>query len=190
MQEIDSAPASPAEEKKADHRTMGEVLEPSSMLLIGVDPELAAELAALAESEGCELVHLELKSGTLKVVLDRLEGGVTIEHCQKVARQASALLDAADFGKGRYFLEVGSPGLDRPLYAAKDYRRFQGHLARVTFRAAEDGARKTVIGRLESLEADVLTLVEEKTSRKGVPSGQSFEIPLAKIDKARLEIEL
>lgn len=159
------------------------------MELIGVDRELAEELAALAESEGCELAVLEFKSGTLRVVLDRPDG-VTLDHCQRVSRQASPILDAADFGKGRYLLEVSSPGLDRPLYGPRDYERFSGQLAKVTLRDPEDGARKTVIGRLQGFRDGIVTLVEERASKKGPVTGRSFELPLTSIETARLEIEI
>jgi hypothetical protein len=78
------------------------------------------ELAAIAESVGCELVRVEFKGGVLRLMLDREPGserlGVSHEDCANVSRQASALLDVVDFGPARYTLEVTSPGLDRPLY--------------------------------------------------------------------------
>lgn len=149
-----------------------------------IDPSVEAELAAVAAAAGCELVHLERKGATLRLVLDKPEG-VNLSDCEAVSRQASALLDAYDFGTGRYTLEVSSPGLDRPLYRPDDFERFLGRLARVSFRPAETGARRTVIGRLTSFnrESGEVELVETTTR-------QSVLVPLAAIEAARLEIEL
>ncbi|HRU10899.1 MAG TPA: ribosome maturation factor RimP, partial [Thermoanaerobaculia bacterium] len=114
-----------------------------------IDAELVAELESLAAASGCELVHCEFKGGVLRLFIDRPDG-VTLEDCEHVSRQASALLDVADFGSSRYTLEVSSPGLDRQLYRPRDYQRFAGRRVRVTYRPEAAEARKrTVVGRLE-----------------------------------------
>lgn len=156
--------------------------------------DLRAEAAAIAEQEDCSLLLLEQHGKTLRVVLDRLEGAVTLEHCTAVSRQLSAFLDVVDFGKERYTLEVSSPGLDRPLLQAGDYTRFQGQLARITYRRPEDDHKQTVVGRIDELisEGDgaktrVMVTVPP-VGRKGVET--RHDIPLAGILTARLEPEL
>ncbi|MCB1056592.1 MAG: ribosome maturation factor RimP [Acidobacteria bacterium] len=156
-----------------------------------MSPELVAELEEIAQAEGCELWHVEFKGGRLRVILDHPEA-VTLAHCEHVSKQVSNLLDVEDFGQGRYTLEVSSPGLDRQLYRPRDYERFLGHLARVTFRPPEDPTRKTVVGRMERFEDGVLTLVEDRGVDKKTrrPQTATHEIPLSTIEVARLEIEL
>jgi ribosome maturation factor RimP len=147
-----------------------------------LDPQLADDLAALAAAHGCELLHAEFVQRTLRLVLDRPEG-VTLADCERVSREASALLDASGFGGARYLLEVSSPGLDRPLYRPEDYDRFAGRLGRVTFRPPDAARKRTVVGRLEGRSPDgheVLVHVDDETMR----------IPLAWVAAARLEIEL
>jgi ribosome maturation factor RimP len=147
-------------------------------------PQLTAELAAVAEAQGCELLHAEFRAGKLLLVLDR-EGGVRLEDCEAVAKQASPLLDVADFGRGRYTLEVSSPGLDRPLYRRDDFERFLGRRVRVRFRDPATGKRATVVGRLAEFRraADEITLSE-------LESGQDLALRLSDVELARLEIEL
>jgi ribosome maturation factor RimP len=147
--------------------------------------ELLAELSEVAEAQGCELLHAEYRSGTLRLILDR-EGGVRLEDCEAVSKRASALLDVVDFGAGRYTLEVSSPGLDRQLYGPRDYRRFVGRRVRVRFVDPATGRRATVAGRLAEFrdEADgeiVLSETEAKTDRV---------VKLADVQMAKLEIEL
>lgn len=159
------------------------------MALKDLDPSLLDELEAITEGEGCELVHAEFRGGTLRIVLDRPDG-VTLRHCERVSKQASALLDVLDFGSKKYVLEVGSPGLDRPLYRPEDYQRFTGKLARVTVQHPEDGARSTLVGRLQGFDGEIVTLQEERATKRGTEAGETFSIRLADIEKARLEIEL
>lgn len=157
-----------------------------------IDDELRQELADIAESVACELYHVRFAGNRLQIFLDRPDGGVTLEHCQDVSRQVSALLDVHDFGKQRYLLEVSSPGLDRELFTARDYKRFLGHLARVTFTNA-DGRKETVTGRLQdwiqerdneqSAHGDALVVEQEETAAQ-------LRIPHHSIRTARLEIEI
>jgi ribosome maturation factor RimP len=149
------------------------------------DPALRAELAGVAESAGCELVHVEWKAGVLRLVIDRADGGVSHQHCATVSRQASALLDVLDFGSGRYTLEVSSPGLDRPLYRPEDYGRFVGRLARITYQPPGEGKR-TVLARLREYEpaGGGRAIVDDEQS------GALLVIPLSQILRARLEVEL
>lgn len=150
-----------------------------------VDPELEAELAAIARASGVELAKVEVKGNVLRLILDRVEGdrGVTLDDCEAVARQASGLLDVVDFGKSRYVLEVSSPGLDRELYGRRDYARFSGRLARVTFED-EEGRRKTVIGRLGGLDEAAGTVTLD------IETQGELAVALDRIRKAKLEIEL
>jgi ribosome maturation factor RimP len=150
-----------------------------------VEPELTAEFASIAHASGCELVHAERKGNVLRLFIDR-ETGVSLGDCEQVAKHVSAYLDVVDFGKSRYVLEVSSPGLDRQLYGPRDYARFVGRLARVTF-ADPEGKKRTVVGRLQAFDPEpapgVATVVVE-------PKGEALSLKLTEIRLARLEIEL
>ena len=94
---------------------------------------------------------------------------------------------AADWGHGRYTLEVSSPGLDRELYGPRDYQRFVGRRVRVRYLDPETRQRATVIARLADFRATAeggeiqLTESEDRRDRT---------LRLADIQQARLEIEL
>ena len=153
--------------------------------------ELVPELEQVAESTGCELVHVELKGAVLRLFLDKPEG-VTLADCERVSKQCSALLDVLDFGSQRYVLEVSSPGLDRQLYRPKDYERFVGRLARVTVVDPETSKKRTVVARLHEFRPGAdpgdpqgaeVVLADDRT-------GAQETIPLRAVKTARLEIEL
>jgi ribosome maturation factor RimP len=150
--------------------------------------ELQPELEQIATANGCELVHVELKGGVLRLILDKPEG-VTLADCEVVAKQSSAYLDVADFGKSRYVLEVSSPGLDRELYKPADVERFLGKLARVAIIDPENGKKRTVIGRLHELQpAD--SVGDSKVVVTDDKTGERTEVLWKDIRNVRLEIEL
>ncbi|OZV12939.1 hypothetical protein CIW83_06935 [Tissierella sp. P1] len=83
----------------------------------------------LADELGYELVDVEfLKEGSnyfLRVYLDK-PGGINLDDCQKVSQLLSDKLDEKDPITTPYYLEVSSPGLDRPLKNDKDLKRNLG----------------------------------------------------------------
>jgi ribosome maturation factor RimP len=151
-----------------------------------IDHDLQRELAAIAASHGCELLHVEFKGALLRLFLDRLEGGVSLSDCEAVSREASALLDVVDFGPGRYTLEVSSPGLDRQLYGPRDYQRFTGRQVRVTFQEPAAGAKRTVTGRLEAFRPEAGGSLELAVGGRE----DRLTIPLDLVQVARLEVEI
>ncbi len=162
-----------------------------------IDAKLTSEFAAVAASSGCELVHVDCRQGQLRVFLDRPQG-VTLDDCQTVSKQLSALLDVSDFGKAPYVLEVSSPGLDRELYGPKDFERFRGQLVRVTF-SEPPATKKTIVGRLqdfrpvESAEPEARPAEVANGGKISVAerqTGTRYEISLHDIKKARLEPEI
>lgn len=153
----------------------------------GLDPEILREIESVVDHNGCELWHAEYKGGLLRLYIDRPDtpGGVDLSDCEVVSKQVSALLDVMDFGAGRYTLEVSSPGLDRRLYRPRDYERFTGSLARVTYRDPATGEKRTDVGRLGGYREEqraILLAVEE--------GGEPVTLPLDAVESARLEIEL
>ena len=149
--------------------------------------ELAATIAA---AHGLELFDVaygrEGGRNILRVVLDRLgpsataEDSVSLEHCQRVSEELSAVLDVEDVVADKYTLEVSSPGLDRPLRTRDDYQRFTGRLAKVVM--AEPVNRQTAFaGHLRGVEGDDV-LFE-------AIGGKVHRLPLRLVRRARLEVE-
>src|SRR5690554_4767223 len=83
----------------------------------------------ILQNEAFELVDIEFKKEGphryLRVYIDKPEG-ITLDDCQKISEQLSKELDKADPIEENYFLEISSPGLDRPLKKVSDFNRFKG----------------------------------------------------------------
>lgn len=111
----------------------------------------------------------------LRVYIDAGEG-VTIDDCEAVSRQLSAMLDVEDPVGEAYVLEVSSPGIDRPLLRETDYQRFTGEQAFIRLFDAVDGRRrfKGVLGGVE----DRALLIEV--------DGRTWRLPLAAVEEAHL----
>ena len=104
----------------------------------------------------------------------------TIEDCERVSRDLSAILDVEETIDQTYTLEVSSPGLDRPLRTLADYRRFAGRLAKIVVSQPID--RQTHFeGRLGGIE-DGASVMETTPGKRQL-------IPLALVTRARLEVE-
>src|SRR5918912_1434463 len=101
--------------------------EPRRHMSDALEDVVAAELEPL----GFELVELR-RGGTrtrpvVDVRMDRRDGEkVTVDDCARVSRALEARLDAGGIVPQQYVLEVSSPGIERPLKRAADWRRFAG----------------------------------------------------------------
>ncbi len=162
--------------------------------------DLRAAAGRIAASYGLEVFDLLFRRETpgwvLRVMLDRVPAatpesaeaeGITVEDCQHVSRDLSALLDVEEevydaLLGSNYTLEVSSPGLDRPLRLERgdrDFRRFEGRLAKVVTREPVNG-QSAFAGRLAGVEDGVVLMIEGKRTHR---------VPIALVSRARLEVE-
>lgn len=113
----------------------------------------------------------------VRLVVDK-DGGVTLDECAQLSREASAVLDAADdlLGPQPYTLEVSSPGVSRPLLLPRHWRRNVGRLVAVTM---ADGS--SVTGRLVSADGSQARLDVD---------GTVVEVAVGDVAKAVVQVEL
>ena len=153
----------------------------------GLPERVETQIEKIVTSEGLELVHVEYRkqgrSYLLRVDIDR-EGGVNLEDCENIAHQVSAWLDVEDPVPGEYELQVSSPGLDRKFYKESDYQKFMGRLVRVKTSKPVRGLH-VIVGRLEQYDGRNIVVVDAR-----VKKDPNYEIPLADIKEARLEVEI
>ncbi|WP_429950889.1 ribosome maturation factor RimP [Enterococcus sp. AZ170] len=151
--------------------------------------ETVTELVTpILEKQNFELVEVEfVKEGRdwfLRVFIDK-EGGIDILDCALVSEQLDEKLDAMDPDPipQAYFLEVSSPGAERPLKKESDYEQAVGEYIHVSLYQTIDG-EKQFEGVLKSVDKDQLTLtVKIKTRVK------DYTFERKNIAKARLAIQ-
>ena len=130
-----------------------------------IDRKLAEIITPVIEDMGFELVRLRLMGGkthTLQVMAERPEGGIEVDECAEISNAISATLDVEDPLVDSYVLEVGSPGIDRPLTRLKDFENFEGYDAKLETSELIDG-RKRFKGVLAGIEGEeVLINIEDQ----------------------------
>ena len=156
---------------------------------------IAGLIAPVIGDMGLELVGVEYgeggRGGLLRVYIecagDCLDGaergdqdahknGVSVSDCEAVSHRVSGLLDVEDLIAGRYALEVSSPGLDRPLFTAEQYRRFVSRRVKVVMAAPQAGRRR-FSGVLRACAGGMVAVEVDN---------ELHELPLAQVASARL----
>src|SRR5436853_3319925 len=171
-------------------RTLRLAKGPFAMPPANVVDAVRAIASRVAASYGLEIFDVQFRreaSGmVLRVRIDRpgpaatAEESVSVEDCARVSRDLSAVLDVEDLVPTAYTLEVSSPGLDRPLRHADDYRRFSGRRAKLVMREAVDG-QKYFKGRLGGVDDEAVLIDAE--------DGRRHRVPIGVITRANLEVE-
>lgn len=125
-----------------------------------LEQRLTQMLEASVVALGYELWGIEFvragKHSTLRVYIDHPEG-ISVEDCAEVSHQISAVLDVEDPISSEYFLEVSSPGLERPLLKLSHFERYVGDVATITLRMAMNNRRKFK-GVIKQVEGEMITL--------------------------------
>jgi len=133
---------------------------------------------------GCESVGIEYlpsgKQSLLRVYIDKPDG-VSVDDCSAVSYQVSGLLDVEDPVPGHYTLEVSSPGLDRPLFQARDFERIAGQQVKIRMRFPIEGQRN-FRGLLQGLQEQQVVIEEQ--------DGKRVNLPLDQVEQARLVPDL
>jgi ribosome maturation factor RimP len=142
-------------------------------------------LTPILNENELELVDIEYvkegKNWFLRVYIDK-DNGIDIEECGIVSERLSEKLDAIDPIPHNYFLEVSSPGAERPLKKEKDYQKAIGKNVFIKTYEPIDG-EKAFEGVLTDYNGETVTVdVKIKTRKKTVV------IPFDKIASARLAV--
>jgi ribosome maturation factor RimP len=151
-------------------------------------------LEPLAAKAGADLEEVRLgKVGgrrVLEVVVDA-DGGVDLDAVAELSRVFGEALDASDLmGEGEYRLEVGSPGVDRPLTQPRHWRRATTRLVKVQLITEKGGGGRRageLTGRV--LESDDEGVLLEIPPVKGRGKATELRLAFTEIAKARVQIE-
>lgn len=138
---------------------------------------------SIADELNFELVDLEYikENGRyfLRVYIHK-DGGVNLDDCQKMSEALSDKLDKEDPIKGAYYLEVSSPGLDRPLKTDRDMERNLGKDIEISLYSSFEGSKKYE-GSLIDYSDEIIKIENYDHSL--------VEIPRDKISKVRLAVK-
>lgn len=139
----------------------------------------------IVQELGLEIVDVEYvkegKNWYLRLYIDK-ENGVDIEECGMVSEKLSEKLDEIDPIPHNYYLEVSSPGAERPLKKQEDFEKVIGKNVHIKTYEPIDG-EKIFEGILQEFDGTNVTIeVRVKTKSKVI------QIPYNKIAQARLAV--
>ncbi|MDO8359984.1 MAG: ribosome maturation factor RimP [Devosia sp.] len=151
----------------------------------GLETRIARIVEPVANDLGYALVRVKVTAEngcTLQIMAEDASGRFAITDCERLSKDLSPVLDVEDPIEREYHLEVSSPGIDRPLVRARDYKAFVGHEAKVELADPLDG-RKRFRGIIAAATDDTVTI-----TLPDVPKGDdaNFVLPLASVGEAKL----
>ena len=114
-----------------------------------------------------EIVRVRMMGGNrplLQIMTEKAGGAPTsVEHCAKLSRAISDILDADDPITDRYTLEVSTPGIDRPLTRPGDFARWMGHAAKLELIRPLDGRRRFQGVITAETDGNITLLLDDET---------------------------
>ena len=143
-----------------------------------IEERTEALVLPIIEENHFELVDVEyVKEGAnwyLRVYADK-EGGIAIDDCVLISRALEEKLDAEDFIKDAYILEVSSPGLGRQLKKEKDYIRSIGKSIDIKLYQARDKQKEFTGILKEYKDGHIILMIDEEDvefETKGIASAR------------------
>ena len=149
--------------------------------------DLTTQITALAEEvvgqTDLYLVEVIVRgrkgSRVVEVYVDGDEG-IGVDDLANISRDLGFLLETEDLVKGKYNLNVSSPGEGRNLKLPRQYRRHVDKPVDIWY--FEEGASATsyVSGVNRGVQGDVLQLETD--------NGEQLDIPLERIETAKIKL--
>ena len=152
----------------------------------GLEQRISRIVEPVANDLGYALVRVKVtqyNGCTLQIMAEDKDGRFTITDCERLSKDLSPVLDVEDPIDREYHLEVSSPGIDRPLVRARDYRAFIGHEAKVELSDAVEGDRRRYRGIIEAAGDDTVTIRLPDAPKDTDPN---HVLPLSAIAEAKL----
>lgn len=136
-------------------------------------------LSPVIGHRGYRLVSLKMSGPTLEILAENpATRKLGVDECAVLSRELSAILDVEDMIGGAYRLEVGSPGIDRPLVDMQDFADFAGLEAKIELDMPMPTGQKRFRGRLRGIRDNEILL---NTEDQG-----DVALPFRHIQKAKL----
>jgi len=157
-------------------------MEAKTNMKINIQQVITELATPIVEGLNYELVDVEfIKEGAnwyLRVYIDK-PGGISIDDCQAVSEKISEILDKKDPIEQFYYLEVSSPGLERPLKTERDFIKYKGELVEVKVFQPING-KKIFEGELIGLVEDMIVINQ---------GGNNIEFEKDKVARVRRAIK-
>ncbi|RCL01820.1 MAG: ribosome maturation factor RimP [Candidatus Tokpelaia sp. JSC085] len=162
--------------------------EPRLIQESGVEAKVAAVIEPMIKSLFFRLVRVRLSRVhvnmlILQVLIERIDGPMSIKDCEVVSRMISPVLDVENLITCQYHLEISSPGIDRPLVRKTDFSNWCSHLVKLVTTVMISGRRK-FLGRITAVDDDGFSIAMDTASTVG--KALIVHIPFSHLAEAQL----
>ncbi len=151
----------------------------------GLEAQIARIVEPVANDLGYSLVRVKItqENGlTLQIMAEDANGRFAITDCERLSKDVSPVLDVEDPIDREYHLEVSSPGIDRPLVRARDFRTYIGHEVKIELGELVNG-RKRFRGVIAAVDDDSVTVTLPDAPKDTDPN---HRLPLSALAEAKL----
>lgn len=135
----------------------------------------------------CYIVDIELKPNQRLYVFADSDSGFTFEKCQKLSRYLEGPIDTNGWLGEKYWLEVSSPGIERPLKFPRQYKSNTGRTLTVTLKDKTEHSG-TIQSSDEHQVILVNTIIERDEKKKKKEVIVETPIPYDQIEKAVIKL--
>ena len=145
---------------------------------------ISSLIEPILENSGFLLVQLKknIYEQVLQVFIEKVTGQLTISDCSKLTKEMIQILENDNLLPESYRIEVSSPGIDRILVRAKDFKDNIGNEIKIELKE-KTANRKNIKGEISDLQGDTLTLKLYKNENN---YDDENTISLMNISKAKL----
>jgi len=145
--------------------------------------ELKKSIDRICDETGFQLYDWKLKrrgsAHNLVIYITKSEG-ITLDDCEMFSRMLGDDLDMNDVIETRYYLEVSSPGLSRPLFTLEHFIGAVGEFVKITF-LNDERNHETIRGNISSVDGQMITIASE--------DGEDRLINISDVQKAKTVFE-
>jgi len=148
-----------------------------------LEPELAAD--------DLEILDVRVFQGggrlQVRIYIDLVDGGITLDQCAKAGRSVNFLMEEADMFSGEYVLEVSSPGVRRPLRLPRHYENALDQ--NVDLKVSHGFKSRRVKGELVAFDGKQLQVELPVPAGSDAEKGEISKVLLKDIVEANLDPE-
>jgi ribosome maturation factor RimP len=151
----------------------------------GLEARIARIAEPVANDLGYALVRVKVtpENGcTVQIMAEDKNGRFAIDDCERLSKELSPVLDVEDPVDREYHLEVSSPGIDRPLVRARDFKAYIGHEAKIELADMIEG-RKRFRGIIKAADDESVTITLPDAPRD---QDADHRLPLNLLSEAKL----
>ena len=143
---------------------------------------IAPQIIDILGKEGYRLIRARKFGGrkdTMQFMVERKDlKAISLEDCTKLSKYISTILDIENPFKNKYYLEVSSPGLERPLIELSDFKRYRGNVIKIKINT-DKMKKERYTALLVNCENQNLIIIDKDT-------GKEISIPYESISDAYL----